>query len=193
MKNFPQVTFEKGVLTAPQDPVYAFLPKSPFKIEFNAARQTPPTASELLQDNLLMLVNRNTVYMPTASGVQAHTLPETLSITTSPEFLAQHQALLSASLSIAAFMAVLFFIPLVFLFDFCLAASAGLCFNILTRKQVPRSVIFCWAFFLLGPLSVLWYIRLWYPIPLFTLAQVILCIIYMQQIFNLIPGEKYVN
>ena len=71
-----------------------------------------------------------------------------------------------------------------------LAAAAGLFFKLLSRRAVPNRIIFKWAFFMLGPLCALWYARLWVNIPLFSLAQVILCLIYMQQIFNTLPEEK---
>ena len=190
LKNFPQVTFEKGVLTAPQNPVYAYLPGNSLKIAFDASRQTPPTSQELLNQNLLAMVVKNSVYLPGSSAVQKHPLPATFSATTTPEFLTQHQPILQGSLRAAAFFCSLFIIPFIFLFDFCVAATVGLFFNLLRVHRVPRAIVLRWAIFLQGPLAVLWYIRLWYNIPLFTLAQLILCIIYMQQIFNLIPEEK---
>ncbi len=190
LKNFPQVTFEKGKLTAPDKPVWAYFPNSPFKIEFDAARQTPPTNRELIEKHTLALVTQSTVYMPGSTAVQTHLLPATFSATTSQAFLHTHQPLIAGALGTAAFMAAFFLIPLTLLFDFCIAAAVGFTFNLLNRSRVPRQVVLRWALFLLGPLSVLWYIRLWFNIPLFTLAQFILCIIYMQQIFNLLPEEK---
>ena len=190
LKNFPQVTFEKGVLTAPKGPVYAPVPNSPFKMVFQANRPTPPSAAEMVQQNWLMFITGNTVYIPGATGLQSHPLPDSLSATTTPEFLTAHQPLLAGALTAAAFFASLFLIPLTLLFNFCMAACVGFFFNVLSRRTVPRSIILRWALFVLGPLSVLWYVRLWYPIPLFTLAQLILCIIYMQQIFNLLPEEN---
>ena len=190
LKNFPQVTFEQGHLTAPDQPVYAYFPGSPFKIEFDVSRQTPPENRELIEKNVLALVTENTVYMPGSAAVQTHVLPATFSATTSQAFLNTHQPLIAGALGAAAFMAAFFLIPLTLLFDFCIAAAVGFTFNLLNRSRVPRQVVLRWALFLLGPLSVLWYIRLWYNIPLCTLAQLILCIIYMQQIFNLLPEEK---
>lgn len=190
LKNFPQVTFEKGVLTAPDRAVYAVLPGGEFKLAFDASRQTPPTNHELVEQNILAMVVKNTVYMPGSPTVQARTLPATFSAQTTPEFLSQHQALLAGTMRAAAFFASLLLVPLVLLFDFCIAAAVGLFFNTLRLHRVPRAIVLRWAIFLQGPLAVLWYIRLWYNIPLFTLAQLILCIIYMQQIFNLIPEEK---
>ena len=76
------------------------------------------------------------------------------------------------------------------LFGFCLAGATGLFFKLLYRSYVPRAAVLKWAFFMLGPLSALWYVRMWVNIPLFTFAQVILCIIYMQQIFNTLPEER---
>lgn len=190
LKNFPQVTFDKGVLTAPDKTVYAYLPESNLKIAFDAPRQTPPTLQELTGQNISMLINKNTLYMPGANSVQTHTLPPTLSATTTQEFLAKHRPLLAASLTATALFAALFLIPVIFACNMCLAAGVGFLFRALTFKFVPGGVIWRWALFLQGPLAVLWYVRLWYDIPLFMLAQLILCIIYIQQIFNLIPEGK---
>lgn len=190
LKNFPQVTFEKGTLTAPRQTVYAPLPDSPFNIEFDATRKTPPTSQELIDRHALALVMGNAVYMPGSRNVQMRPLPNSLSFTTSPSFLEENKSLIASVLGATFFMSSLFLIPLALFFDFCIAAAIGLFFNLITRRHVPRAIILRWALFLLGPLTALWCIRLWYTIPLFTLAQFILCIIYMQQIFNLIPQEK---
>ena len=190
LKNFPQVTFENGTLTAPRQPVSAPLPGSPFKIEFDATRQTIPTNRELVEKKLLALVMGNTVYMPGSAGLQTRTLPPTLSAVTSQDFLHTHRSLIAGMLAVAALLASFFLIPLTLLFDGCLAAAVGFLFSFIRRQPIPRPMLLRWVIFLQGPLSLLWYIRLWYPIPLFTLAQIILCIIYMQQIFNLLPEEK---
>ncbi len=190
LKNFPQVTFEKGILTAPQEPVYAFLPGNDFKIGFDAARQTPPTSKELLDNNVLALVVKNTVYMPGADQIQSRTLPDTLSGTATQEVLAKHQKSIASGLKLGALIMAFFIIPFIFLFDVCVALSVCLCFNLITRRFLPNRLLLRLAVFLQGPLAVLWYVRLWYNIPLFMLAQVILCIIYVQQIFNLMPEGK---
>lgn len=190
LKNFPQVTFEKGVLTEPTTPVYAFLPQGELKIGFDAGRQTPPTLEEFTQNKWLAFVMKDSIYTPDGSAVQKFKLPGTLTLTTSQDFLTQHKVQLTQILRFFVFMVSLFFIPLILVFDFCLALTVCFFFNIRTRRFLPRRVLVRWAVFLLGPLSVLWYVRLWYNIPLFMLAQLILCIIYVQQIFNLIPEGK---
>lgn len=190
LKNFPQVTFEKGVLVQPQTPVSVSIPQSDFKITFDASLKTPPSADELLRTNTLLLVSANKLYMAGSGGVQTQQLPETFSFVTSQENLQKQQEALSTALAAVAFLTALMVIPFMLAFGFCLAAAAGLFFKLLFRSAVPRGAVFKWAFFMLGPLTALWYIRLWYPIPLFTFAQLILCIIYMQQIFNTLPEVK---
>lgn len=190
LKNFPTVTFEKGFLTAPQTPVLAPIPQSGFVIAFDATRQSPPTLAEMTEKNQLMLVNKNQVYMPASTGVQSQTLPPEISFSSTPETLAAHQHEIAAALKVFAFLTGLIFVPFIMLFDFCIAAATGIFFKLITRTPIPNSVIFKWAIFLLGPLAALWYVRLWFYIPLFTLAQIILCIIYMQQIFNTLPEER---
>lgn len=190
LKNFPQVTFEKGVLQAPQQAVFAGLPDSPFKIAFDAPRKTPPSNQELVEKHILALVAGNTVYMPGSTGVQSRTLPPTLSVTTTQDFLNTHRELIAGGLGLTALAASLFLIPMTLFFSFCTAAVVGISFNFMTNRHVPYPILLRWALFLLGPLSMLWYIKLWHPIPLFTLAQFILCIIYIQQIFNLLPEKN---
>jgi len=194
LKNFPQVTFEKGVLTAPTTTVYAPLPGSDFKLAFDATRQPPPAAQELLRENILAFVSANTLYMPGANGVQQRIIPPTLSFTTTQEFLTKHADFIAGSVIATALMAACFLIPFIMLFDFCLAASVITFFSLWTRRLLPRTVTVRWAVFLQGPLAVLWYVRLWYNIPLFMWAQVFLCIIYVQQIFNLMAeNDKCVS
>ena len=190
LKNFPQITFEKGVLTAPDKLVTAPLPGNDFFFAFEAKRATPPTFSEMAEKGWLMLVVGNTIYMPGSGTVQTQVVPEQLSFTTSPDFLTQHQSTLASLLKVTAMAFALFFIPLTLAFDFCLACTIGMIFNLITHRAVSLGFITRWAIFLLGPLSLLWYVRLWWNIPLFTFAQVILCIIYIQQIFNTLPEGK---
>ena len=71
-----------------------------------------------------------------------------------------------------------------------MAAAVRFFFNVISPRPVSSQAVWIWAVFLQGPLAVLWYIHLWYTIPLFTLAQLILCIIYVQQIFNLTSEVK---
>ncbi len=190
LKNFPQVTFEKGVLTQPQQAVSVSLPQSDLKLVFDASLKTPPSAEEMLKNNTLGLITGNKIYVPSANGLDQTELPETLNFITSQENLEKQKEVLAATLSAFALFTSLFAIPLVMLFGFCTAGAIGFFFKLIRRSYVPRAVVLKWAFFMLGPLSALWYLRLWFNIPLFTLAQVILCIIYMQQIFNTLPEEK---
>ena len=190
LKNFPQVSFEKGELVSPQTPVSVTVPQTDFKILFDATREVPPTPSELTEKKILMLINGNKMYMPSSAGVKTQQIPAEASFTTTPEFLAKQQSTLEFSLSAVSFMASLMLLPFVMLFGFCMASAVGLIFKLINGFFIPRAAIFKWAFFMLGPLSALWFVRLWFYIPLFTLAQVILCIIYMQQIFNTLTEEK---
>lgn len=190
LKNFPQVTFEKGVLTEPKTPVSVSVPQSDFKIVFDASLTTPPTLKEMTDSRTLMLVTGDKLYMPGSGGVQSRTLPQTLTFTASQENLEKEKNTLAGALAAVGFLTSLFAVPLVMFFGFCIAGAAGLFFKLLTRSSVPRAVVLKWAFFMLGPLAALWYVRMWINIPLFTFAQVILCLIYMQQIFNTLPEEK---
>ena len=75
LKNFPQVTFEKGVLTAPEQAVSAQIPNTDFKITFDASAQHPPSREDFVRTNTLFWVNKNTVYIPSADGVQTQPVP----------------------------------------------------------------------------------------------------------------------
>ena len=187
LKNFPQITIEKGVLTEPKTPVFAPIPNSSFRLAFDASRTQPPSVNEMVQNNTLMLVSANTLYIPGAAGMQTRELPPEVSVTTSQDFLRENQPDIAAVLRLMAFTASLLLIPLILAFDFCLATLVGCFFNSLRARRVSYTRVMTWALFLLGPLAVLWWVKLWVHIPLFMFAQVILCIIYMQQIFNTLP------
>ena len=190
LKNFPQITIEKGVLTEPKTPVFAPIPNSPWRLAFDAARTQPPSVNEMVQNNTLALFSGNTVYIPGAAGMQTRELPPEANFTTTQDFLRENQPNLAAVLRLMAFTASLLFIPLIMAFDFCLATLVGCFFNSLRQRRVSYTRVMTWALFLLGPLAVLWWVKLWVRIPLFLFAQLILCIIYMQQIFNTLPEEK---
>ena len=193
LKNFPQVTFEKGVLTAPEKAVSAPLPGTDFKIVFDAAAEMPPSARELLENNTLAWVHKNQIYIPSANGLQQQTIPENVTFISTPETVQKYQRTLALSLRLSIFLISLFFIPLMLLGGFFLALGVALFFNLWRRTRLPKAVLLKLAAFMLGPLTVLWLARLWINIPLFGLAQFILCVIYMQQIFNVYQGGPREN
>ena len=185
LKTFPEVTFEKGVLTAPQHPVSVSLPNSPIQFIFDASKDAVPPA--VSSTTPLIWVHNNQILISANGRTQTQFLPEDLSFVTSQENLEQYQSALLSSARLTLLFLSIFFILFILLLSFGLAFATGLMFKILRQTPVPYSILARWAFFLLGPLSVLWYIWLWVKIPLFSFAQLIVCIIYMQQIFNLLP------
>jgi len=185
LKNFPEVTFEKGVLTAPEHPVSISIPGSPAQLIFDASKDAIPPATSA--DTPLIWVHGNQLLISANGSTQTQFLPSELSFVTSQENLAKYQPVLLSSARLTFAFFSVFLILFIAFFSFCLAFATGLTFKIVRQIPLPYPVLARWAFFLLGPLSLLWYIRLWVNIPLFSFAQLILCIIYMQQIFNLLP------
>jgi hypothetical protein len=108
LKNFPQVTFEKGVLTEPKTPVSVSVPQSDFKIVFDASLTTPPTLKEMTDSRTLMLVTGDKLYMPGSGGVQSRTLPQTLTFTASQENLEKEKDTLAGALAAVGFLTSLF-------------------------------------------------------------------------------------
>ena len=189
LKNFPQVTFEKGVLTQPQAPVFAPIPNTEFKIVFDAAAKMPPSNEELLKSNTLAWIHNAQAYIPSASGLQIQQLPENLNFTSDPQTLEKHRKNIYLSLRATLLVTSLVMSVFLLLFDFCLALGILLFFNIWRGRPLSKGTLIKLAVFLLGPLSTLFLLRLWIYIPLFALAQGILCVIYTQQIFNTIPEK----
>ena len=184
LKNFPQVTFENGVLTAPQEAVSAPIPGTPFKIVFDAAAQMPPSADELFQQNTVAWVHKNTLYIPSGDTLQRQQIPTNFNFTSSQESLEKYQPTLLASLRAALFITSLLFLALLLIYEFGLALCTLLIFNLFHGAFYSKTMLLKLAAFLLGPLTALFWVRLWVHIPLFSLAQIVLCIIYVQQIFN---------
>ncbi|MBO4674486.1 MAG: DUF1189 family protein [Elusimicrobiaceae bacterium] len=187
LKNFPEVTFEKGFLTAPQTPVSFKVPSSGIELIFDASKNAVPP--QHTTQSTLLWIHENQLHLFANGHQQSQVLPSDLTFVTSQQNLEKYQGSIALSLRLSALIASFFLIAFVMLLSFCLAFATGLLFKLLRNIAVPYAVLVRWAFFLLGPLSILWYIRLWINIPLFSFAQLILCIIYMQQIFNLIPED----
>ena len=82
LKNFPEVTFEKGVLTTPKNVVSVTVPGSDVKLVFDSSRATPPTQADMVNGQILMLVSGNKLYMPAANGVQSREIPPQLNFVT---------------------------------------------------------------------------------------------------------------
>ncbi len=187
LKNFPQVTFENGVLTAPQQAVFAPIPGTDFKIVFDAAAAMPPTAQDLIKENTLAWVHKNGLYIPSGDTLQRQEIPANFNFTSSQETLTKYRPTLVASLRFTLFITSLLFLALLLIYEFGLALCTVLIFNLFHGAFYPKMMLVKLAAFLLGPLTALFWIRLWVHIPLFTLAQAIVCVIYAQQIFNSIP------
>lgn len=184
LKNFPQITFENGVLTAPQQAVSAPIPGTDFKIVFDAAAAMPPSAEELIKNNTVAWVHKNGLYIPSGDTLQRQEIPANFNFTSSQEALDKYRPTLSASLRAALFITSLFFLALLLVYEFGLALCTLLIFNLFHGAFYPKTALLKLAAFVLGPLTTLFWLRLWIHIPLFTLAQTVLCIIYVQQIFN---------
>lgn len=191
LKNFPQVTFDKGILTEPKNPVEITLPDSDIKLIFDASENARPPQTDA--QTPLLWVNQGNLYLFSGGRSQIQPLPKDMTFTTDQDTLEKYKDDLVFSLKLAIFLVSLVLVPCVFFFSFCLAFSVGLSFKLFRLSAVPLPILARWSFFMLGPLAVLWYIRLWVHIPLFSLAQLILCIIYMQQIFNLTVEKSHEN
>lgn len=191
LKNFPQVTFEKGILTAPKEPAEVVLPGNKIKLIFDASEKALPPKTE--EQTSLLWVNKNNLYIFSGGRTQVQSLPTDMTFTTDSATLEKHKGELLFSLKLTVFLMAVLCVPFLLFLSFCLAFSVGITFKLIRLSSVPLPILARWSFFMLGPLSVLWYIRLWFFVPLFSLAQLILCIIYMQQIFNLIVEKPYEN
>ena len=193
LKNFPQVTFEKGILTQPQKPVFAPIPNTEFKIVFDASAQTSPSAQELVQHKTLAWVNKNQVYIPSSSGLQIQQLPANLNFTSDEKTIEKYKSSLYVSLRLSLLVTSALLLGLFLLCAYCLALGVLLFFNLCKGRPLDRRILLKMAAFMLGPLSTLLLIHLWVTVPLFSCAQVILCIIYTQQIFNTLPEIPHEN
>ena len=141
LKNFPQVTFEKGVLTEPAHPVSAKIPQTDFKITFDAVAPMPPSDKELIRSGTLFWVNKNTIYSPASGRLDTKLIPADFSFVSSQENLEKEKAFLIFSTRLMLFFFSLLTIPFVLFFGFCLAATVGMVCKMWYRN---RRVV-CWG------------------------------------------------
>ncbi len=149
--------------------------------------------SDLLMVLTLAWVHRNQLYMPSVSGLQTQDLPKNLNFTSDAQTIEKYTPALTVSLRVALFLTAVLLLLLFLVFDYCMALGVLFFFSALKRVLLPKTVLLKWAAFLLGPLSVLFFVHLWITVPLFTFAQLIVCIIYAQQIFNTLPEIPHEN
>ena len=175
------------MLTQPTSAVSAPIPNTDFKIVFDAQAKVPPSSEELIKNNTIAWVHNNQIYVPSNTGLQIQQLPKNVNFTSDQPTLQKHQKTLLFSLRITSLIISIFFVGVLLVYSYILALAVCLFFNFLRGWPLSRRTLIKLSAFLLGPLTTLFLIRLWVPIPLFSLAQVVLCIIYTQQIFNTIP------
>lgn len=190
IKNFPEVTFNSGKLTSPDLPVEAKIPHTGFSIRFDPGMKTPPAQQDFINKKVFMFVSKDQFFFPSGSGVDARPIPTQLNFTTTQQFLDKNKDNFKNFLSAMAFLTSFVVTGMLMIFGFCLAGSIGL-FMRLFKRQIPMGAVLRWAVFLQGPLLLLWLINLFFPIPLYSFAMFIVCMIYMQQIFNLYGDQPF--
>ncbi len=188
LQNMPKVTFENGKLTQPQAAVSVQIPNTPLRLMFDA---TPKAQLPAEDGKPLLWVHQDSLYLRANGQTSRQTLPEDLSFTTDTQTLQKYKSTLMSSLRIAVLIVSLPLILFLIVFYIAQAYMVGVIFGYWRKVRIPRVAIFRWALLMLGPTLTLFYIHLWVHIPLYSLAQVILCIIYMQQIYNSLERFPY--
>lgn len=189
---FPQITVKNGVLISPEQRISLQIPNTSAQLilDANPTAQMPEAPANGAP---LIWVHRNTLYITANGKTQQQTLPEQMTFTTDKQTLQKYRDPLIASCKLSFAMVLLVLIPLVMLFSVAQAFVVGLVFKTLRRSSVSYKMLGQISVLLLGPISLLAYINMWIGIPLYSLAQLFLCIIYMQQIFNVLIEEPHEN
>ena len=190
LRAVPELTFEKGVLTSPQEALSVPVPGTDFTAVFDAAAKTPPSRQTFIDKRILFFIAGNKIYTASVAGVQSQTLPPQLSAEVTPQLLEKYTPSIKSVLQAAAFFGSFFALGFFFLFSFLLAASVVYMWSGWKRSPLPAGAVLRWAALLQGPALVLWLVNLFWGVPLFLFAVFILFMIYTQQIFNVMPEEK---
>lgn len=190
LRAVPELTFEKGLLTGPQQAATAAIPGTDLKAVFDAGAKNPPSRQEFINQRILFFVSGNKIYTPSVAGVQSQTLPPQLHVRLTPQLLEKYTPAIKSVLQAAAFAGSFFALGLFFLFSWLLAASVVYVWSGWKRTPLPAGTVLRWAAFLQGPALALWLINLFWGVPLFMFAVFIVFMMYAQQIFNVMPEEK---
>ena len=190
LRAVPELTFEKGVLTAPEKTLSVNIPGADFTAVFDATAKNPPSRQEFINKRILFFIGGNKIYTVSVAGVQSQTLPPRLNMKVTPQLLEKYTPSIKSVLQAAAFFGSFLALGLFFLFSFLLAASAVYMWSGWRRTPLPAGVILRWAALLQGPALALWMVNLFWGVPLFVFGIFILFMIYTQQIFNVMPEEK---
>ena len=190
LKTVPEVTFEKGTLTKPDHAVSVASPQADLSIVFDTQTKEPPTQEDFLNKRIMAFVTGNRVYMPSVQGVQSQALPPMVNVTLSQQWLQENEPAIRGTLQGAAFFGSAFALGIFLLFSFLLAASVVYLWSGWKRTKISVADVLRWAALLQGPALTLWLVNLWWGVPLFLFGLFILYMIYIQQIFNLMPEKQ---
>ncbi len=190
LRSVPELTFEKGRLTAPTQAVSVAIADTGFNAVFDANAKNPPERQTFMDKRILFFIAENRIYTPGVSGIQSQVLPVQLNAHVTPQLLKTYLPSIKSVLLATAFFGSFFALGLFFLFSFLLAASIVYAWSGWKRRPLPAGIVLRWATFLQGPALILWLVNLLWGVPLFMFALFILFMMYTQQIFNVMPEEK---
>ena len=118
LKAFPEVTFENGILTAPDHAVSVSFPNNPVKLIFDASKEAvPPPVSA---DTPVIWVHNNQILITANGRSQVQPLPADLSFVSSQENLSKYKSALLSSARLALLFISVFFILFSLFCSFCL-------------------------------------------------------------------------
>ncbi len=190
LKTVPELSFEKGTLTGPEQAVTLAIPQTGMSVVFDAHAQRTPTREDFINRQLLAFVTQNRIYTVSSFGVQSQQLPANFTLHITQSWLQQNMASIRGALQGAGFFGSALAMGLFLLFSFFLAASSVYLWSAWKRTLLPPGTVLRWAAFLQGPALALWLVNLLWGVPLFLFGLFILYMIYIQQIFNLMPEKK---
>ena len=189
IKNFPQVTFEKGRLTVPDTSVSVAIPGTDYILVLDSTAKNPPSRQDFLDKKIILFVAADRFYMPSVNGVNSQAIPPQLDGVFDSQRLQQYAPVLRSLLQTILFFGG-FVVTVLFLFFSILLAGAVVFFwSGLKHTRLPAGTVWRWAVFLQGPSLLLWSVQLIWGVPLFSFALFILFNIYVQQIFNTLPDK----
>lgn len=190
LATLPPITFENGQMLAPQNKVALSVPDTPYQIILDATAQQPPAYQTFLEQQIMLFLSKEHIYVPSVSSVQAQPIAKEWNVEITPQWLKENTKNIASVLQTIFFFTSFLVLGFFLLGSFAMAAAVIFLWQGLNRQAVPLGVRLRWAVFLQGPALTLWIINLWVGVPLFLFAVFILFMMYGQQIYNTLPQEK---
>ena len=184
----PDIKISKGVITANNNKRTVIAPKElrGYKFIFDTASTEPAYPTQMQKENIMMYVNKNTVYVFANGQFQQNVVDKNLEMSISKELLLKNKREIVQTLSYVIVVILLFAIAFRILVLTILALIVAFVMDAVIRGNLGFKKLLTLALYLQGPVLILDIILLVLPVHIMGMSvfvAILIYVIYLNLIF----------